>query len=325
MSSEDLRPRVSVIVPNYMHGRFLEERIQSVLCQSFQDFEIILLDDASTDNSKDIIENYRANPKVTHVHFNETNSGKPFLQWKQGMKLAQGALVWIAESDDVAKPEFLKAMVQAFDQYPDLVLATVLPEYIDKEGKVIGFVEEKFQGTYDGIEVLVNGLGYRNCIRNASAVVFDKQVGMAYIDCIIDRRYSGDWHFWALMAMHPGGRVHFSPMCLCSYRLHGSSVHGKVRGHRRALPAIEAMAIFCNINLHPAAAYSSVSTIRKFITLNDDIWFWIRGVPPNIALFSKLFFRIVNWRNIILLMAVLTVDVINKIINRVVRLFKFIL
>jgi len=307
-----------------MHGRFLEERIQSVLCQSFQDFEIILLDDASTDDSKDVIEIYRANPKVSHICYNETNTGKPFLQWKLGMELARGSLIWIAESDDVAKPEFLATMVQAFDRYTNLVLSTVKLEYIDAEGKSIGFVEEDFQGTYDGKDVLVNGLGYRNCIRNASAVVFDRQVGMAYIDNIIGRRYSGDWHFWALISMHPGGRMHFNPSYLCYYRLHGSSVHGKVRGRRLALPAIEAIAIFCSINLNSPASYRSEAIIRKFITLHDDIWFWIHGVPSNAGLVSRLFIRPGFWHLLLPLATVLTLDVLKKIRNRVIWIFGFI-
>ena len=66
-----MSPLVSVIIPSYNHEKFLKERIDSVLNQTFQDFELIILDDLSPDNSREIIESYRAHPKVSHIIFNE--------------------------------------------------------------------------------------------------------------------------------------------------------------------------------------------------------------------------------------------------------------
>ena len=78
-------PIVSIIVPNYNYARFLDIRMESILNQTFQDFEIILLDDHSTDNSVEIIEKYRNNPKVSYIDINKENSGSPFRQWKKGI------------------------------------------------------------------------------------------------------------------------------------------------------------------------------------------------------------------------------------------------
>ena len=90
-------PKVSVIIPNYNHAQFLEQRVESVLNQTFQDFEIIFLDDASTDNSKEVFSKYSNHPKISHVIFNETNSGSPFKQWNKGFGLSTGEYIWIAE------------------------------------------------------------------------------------------------------------------------------------------------------------------------------------------------------------------------------------
>ncbi|MCY7320297.1 MAG: glycosyltransferase, partial [Phormidesmis sp. CAN_BIN36] len=79
-------PKVSVIIPNYNHDRFLTKRIQTILDQTFQDFEIIYLDDASTDESDAAIAPFL--PRLTHVIKNETNSGSPFKQWNKGARLA---------------------------------------------------------------------------------------------------------------------------------------------------------------------------------------------------------------------------------------------
>jgi glycosyltransferase involved in cell wall biosynthesis len=96
------KPLVSVIIPNYNHAAYLNERIDSVLNQTFRDFEVILLDDCSTDNSREIIESYRGHEKISQIEYNEVNSGSTFIQWKKGLDLAQGDWIWIAESDDVA-------------------------------------------------------------------------------------------------------------------------------------------------------------------------------------------------------------------------------
>ena len=62
-------PTVSVIVPNYCHAPYLEQRIESILQQTFQDFELILLDDCSTDGSREILERYRNHPKVSGIFY----------------------------------------------------------------------------------------------------------------------------------------------------------------------------------------------------------------------------------------------------------------
>src|ERR1700709_2423208 len=104
-------PKVSIIIPNYNHEKFLDLRITSVLNQTYQDFEVIILDDASTDNSRAVIERYRQHPKVSRIVYNTNNSGSPFSQWEQGMHLAAAEWLWIAESDDYASPGFLSSLV----------------------------------------------------------------------------------------------------------------------------------------------------------------------------------------------------------------------
>lgn len=73
-----------MIVPNYNYARFLDERMRSILSQTYQNFEIIILDDCSTDNSVEVIEKYRGNPKVREIEINRENSGGPFFQWDRG-------------------------------------------------------------------------------------------------------------------------------------------------------------------------------------------------------------------------------------------------
>ena len=109
--------KVSVIIPNYNHKDYLRQRIESVLNQTFRDFEVIILDDASTDGSKDILEQYANHNKVTQHIFNYVNSGSVFKQWIKGIQLAKGDYVWIAESDDFADVHFLENTPLCFCMY----------------------------------------------------------------------------------------------------------------------------------------------------------------------------------------------------------------
>ena len=116
---------VSVIIPNYCHSKYLDERINSVLSQSYQNFEIIILDDCSPDGgaSRRVIEKYRSNPHVSHILYNDENSGSTFVQWNKGFSLAKGDYIWIAESDDSCDDRLLEALVALLDKSASISVA----------------------------------------------------------------------------------------------------------------------------------------------------------------------------------------------------------
>jgi glycosyltransferase involved in cell wall biosynthesis len=115
-------PTVSVIVPNYNHARYLRRRIDSILAQAYRDFELILLDDCSTDDSREILASYSGDPKV-RIEFNAKNSGSVFKQWNKGVQTARGRYICIAESDDYADAHFLARMVPILEEQPEVTLA----------------------------------------------------------------------------------------------------------------------------------------------------------------------------------------------------------
>ena len=113
--------KVSIIVPSYNHSMFLKGRLESIYNQTFNDFEVILLDDCSADDSKSILKEYANHPKTSYCVFNDKNSGSPFKQWGKGLALAKGEFVWIAESDDVAHPAFLTSTMSSADSNTSLI------------------------------------------------------------------------------------------------------------------------------------------------------------------------------------------------------------
>ena len=102
------KPLVSVIVPNYNHKDYLAERIDSILHQTYNNIEIILLDDKSTDGSQELLRDYH-NRYVGRVRLllNDANPGNVFSQWRKGLDLVGGELIWICESDDYCERDFL--------------------------------------------------------------------------------------------------------------------------------------------------------------------------------------------------------------------------
>ena len=130
-------PKVTAVTPNYNHARYLRERIDSILAQTYQDLELIILDDASTDNSREIFQGYRSNPKV-RVIVNEQNSGNTFKQWNFGLSQANGEYIWFAESDDYADSALLETLVDRLDRHPKAGLAVCQSWTIDEDSNRLG-------------------------------------------------------------------------------------------------------------------------------------------------------------------------------------------
>jgi glycosyltransferase involved in cell wall biosynthesis len=197
-----MSPIVSVIIPNYNHAPYLKERIDSVLNQTYQDFEVIILDDCSPDNSRTVIEQYRENPHVSHIVLNEQNTGNTFIQWERGISLAKGRYIWIAESDDVAESQLLETLVGQLEQHPDASVAFCHSKLIDAESKVLSEHNSKNpaqpgQVTIDDSKTFLRHLLIFNYIYNASMVVFRRDVYDKTNPDYKQFRYCGDWHFWA--------------------------------------------------------------------------------------------------------------------------------
>jgi glycosyltransferase involved in cell wall biosynthesis len=208
-------PSVSIILPNYNHKPFLEQRLDSVFNQTFQDFEVILLDDASTDNSLNILDKYKEHPKVSHFIVNKRNSGGPFRQWKKGIELARGEYIWIAESDDYCKLDFLEKILKfnsSSKKNRDLIYCQSID--VDEFGNSIenrinytsNFEPNIWKSDFSisGKKITENYLKVKNVIPNASAVVFKKSLleENTFSDELLQMKMCGDWFFWIKLCVY---------------------------------------------------------------------------------------------------------------------------
>lgn len=204
-----MNPSVSVILPNYNHARYLPQRIESILQQTYEDFELILLDDCSSDNSVEIMQRYSRHPKVSHFIVNTQNSGSTFHQWEKGIQMAKGEFIWMAESDDYASPLFLEKIMREFTAHPDAVLVYTGSQMIDAEGNPIEkdwdhYTEQTPTTIAYTSEHFLQRMIWADKVYNASMAVFRKECITGVPRLYSTFRYCGDWFFWSAIGRQGG-------------------------------------------------------------------------------------------------------------------------
>jgi len=194
--------KVSVIVPNYNHSVYLKQRLDSILNQTYRDFELIILDDKSVDDSVKVIEHYKHIHKVSHIVYNEKNSGSTFAQWEKGMQLATGKWIWIAESDDYADPHFLETLVKLAEEGDNIGIAFSNSHWVDqnseeKENLSI-YKESFFRSGLEEVKLLCD-----HCtIQNASSAIIRKDLAIKAVKNLSQYKACGDWIFYTRMLHH---------------------------------------------------------------------------------------------------------------------------
>lgn len=243
-NKKELCPKVSIIVPNYNYEQYLKRRLDSIYYQTYKNFEVILLDDVSNDNSRNIMmEYYEKYPEITKICFNEKNKGV-FGQWKNGMKMADGDIYWIAEADDWCESDFLEVLVPKF---LDKDVRIAFGKYIFAENEFV-YNEHAYADYLSSIDKnplkhayiheadyeVEKYLSRKNTLVNASGLLFR---AFENIDEVCDNKWEkmkicGDWEFY-LKLLH-GGKIAFDPDAISYFRIMnkkqesaGSSVYTK--------------------------------------------------------------------------------------------------
>lgn len=229
-------PTVSIVVPNYNYAHHLPERLDTLFAQTFGDFEVLVLDDASTDDSRSVIDAYADRPNV-RVAINEENSGSVFRQWNRGVEMARGRYVWIAEADDAAEPTFLERLVGVLEDDPDVAFVYSESAMVDDNGTLLGLTSERLNYEpldqwrsdfiHSGEDEIRSNLAYRNTVPNASAVVFRRDLYRAAGGADATYTCLGDWDMWAKLAM--AGGVGYIAEPLNRFRFHAGTVRSSLR------------------------------------------------------------------------------------------------
>ena len=267
---------VSAIVPNYNYARYLELRLRTIFDQTLRPAEILILDDASTDRSVEIIEAMvKASPVPCRIIRNERNSGNPFAQWAEGLREARSELIWIAESDDYCEPMFLERLAPLFDD-TEVALAFTDSVMVDAGGGSAGYRYRDYHRTMHGkrfdasfaipgVDLLNECLFVNNVIPNASAALFRRASMLDNLSDLTRYEFSGDWWFWINIAQR--GNVAYLDEPLNYHRRHDRSVMGDVLKQPEKL-IFETIGFYKRILgskdiVEPAAAQAMVARIRS--------------------------------------------------------------
>lgn len=159
------------MVPSYNYAHFLDEAIQSVMAQTYTDFELIIVDNRSTDNTAEVVQKYLTDSRVSFV-VNEQNLGLVG-NWNKCLELAQGEYIKFLCADDKFHPQVLEKLVPVMDAHPSVALAATYNQIFGgnetvRKQRYTGLIKGRFAW-----ETLVKE-GARNWLNNPSAVMFRK-------------------------------------------------------------------------------------------------------------------------------------------------------
>ncbi|MBR4762553.1 MAG: glycosyltransferase family 2 protein [Clostridia bacterium] len=227
---------VTAAIPNYNYADFLYERLYSILYQNYRINELIILDDCSTDNSRELIDGILPEiSKYINVKkiYNTENSGSPFKQWKRALEAAGSDYIWIAEADDYCDKRLLASIMAPVERDRAIVITYADTAFINKSGKIMvktikpeidlmktGHWNRDFVNS--GIEEIKN-YAFLNCtIANVSSAVFKKDDYSDIFDELINYRQVGDYYFY--LSVMQRGKIAFKNKPLNYYRMHGTNV-----------------------------------------------------------------------------------------------------
>lgn len=233
--------KVSVAVPNYNYEKFMIRRLYSILAQDTKIYELLILDDCSKDNSRELLDKiYEEIKEYVNVRkiYNETNSGSAFKQWSKGIKEATGDYVWIAEADDYCHKKMLSTLVSAIKKDEKITIAYVDTAFTDKKGNIFlktikPEIDIMKTGHWDcdyindGKDEIKNYTFLNNTIANVSSCIIKKDDYSDIYEEVGKYRQSGDWVFYVNIMER--GKVAYIDKPMNYYRVHESQITSQMK------------------------------------------------------------------------------------------------
>ena len=276
------KKKVSCVIPNYNYANYIENRIDSVVNQTYPLYELIVLDDKSSDNSVEVIEKKLEEIKKQHpqlkVKFipNKENSGSVFKQWEKAFNNFTGDYLWIAEADDLCNKYFLNVVMKGF-RNKKVVLSYAESKMMDENNQIteedmrkVIDLEKTYRYDHDyinkGKAELEEILCTNNSIPNASGVVFKRNDNADYQKYLKeaqkDFRLSGDWYFYAKVLLH--GKIAYSSDSLNYHRYHTNNVTNTTKDLIRLREVLKVQsAVSKDINLSEDAIERSKAYVKS--------------------------------------------------------------
>ncbi len=255
-------PKISVLMPAYNSDKFIAEAIESILNQTFNDFECIIINDGSTDNTADIVKKYAKQDKRIKFINNKKNQGL-IAVLNQGLDLCRGEYIARMDSDDISRPERFAKQVTYLDTHPDVA---VVGGWHKEFGKATRTNVRRYPENIAVLDFVIYGSPMshptsmiRTSILREHKIYYDKR----YI-------HAEDYDFWYQISKH--AQLHNLQEILLDYRCHGNNV--SIASHDIQVKSTKAIKqkIINDLTTIPVVAETlepmGCETIRRFYLMN---------------------------------------------------------
>lgn len=265
-------PAISVIMPAYNTEKYIGAAIESILQQTFEDFELIIIDDASTDQTYDIMCSYHDN-RIIRMR-NHINLGVAACVNK-GMSIASSEYIARMDSDDISMPDRFQKQIEFMDANPNLGISGTHMAVIDNEGQLI---KEHHKKTGDETIKISLFFGHTS-LAHPSIIIRKKIIDMHHLRYDSAFQYAEDYDFYCRCSSFVA--LDNYPECLVRYRIHPESVSQKYR-QQQIIDAQTALYLHLrrlripfsldNFNIHTQFAFPDVN--KKHL-LTKEVFEWI--------------------------------------------------
>jgi glycosyltransferase involved in cell wall biosynthesis len=212
-------PLVSVVIPSYNYGRYLSEAIESVLSQGIDDLELVILDNASTDETPEKVQPFLDDPRVRYIR-HPRNIGA-YNNWNRCLEMATGKYVVVLSADDYFCSGHLHTMLTSLEENPECSLAYRPCYWVDGNSKNLGVLNHqghRAEAYMGGRDEFVDLLIYDNYITPSAAIV--RRSALCCVGYFDSRIRGGlDWDLWVRIAAKNKDFVFISDPGVC-YRIH---------------------------------------------------------------------------------------------------------
>ncbi|NJM42027.1 MAG: glycosyltransferase family 2 protein [Anaerolineae bacterium] len=210
-------PRVTVVTPSYNSARYIAQTVNSVLAQTFTDFEHIIVDDGSTDNTRELLEPYLQREPQRLIYVHQQNAGESVAR-NNAIRRARGEYVAFLDSDDWWTPNNLALQVPALDAAPEAVASYAYSFAVDNDGNPISFRgANRMSWGQPGVHALFERLVMGNVIANPNTVLARKTALLQTTLFDEDIEWGEDWQLWLQLSLL--GPFLFTPQETACYRM----------------------------------------------------------------------------------------------------------
>jgi hypothetical protein len=217
-ASAHQQPRVSVLIPTYNYARFLPEAIESVLAQDFRDFELLIVDDCSEDDTAGVVRPFCARDARVHFSVNASNLGLGN-NWNHCLEQSRGEYIKFLFGDDkLCHPQALGKMIALLERHPSATLAASARVILDEKSKVVDVWRPLPEGCHNGRTIITACLmeNGKNLVGEPSAVLFRKSDARRGFDA--GYRQMLDVEMW--FHLLGKGDLAYTREPLCAFRCH---------------------------------------------------------------------------------------------------------